>query len=142
MISFFRHFPSYNGSEFHLKFQIDLLTSGTVHVTDFLYYDPAFFYFMEVKLAIFCEVFIVLIYMYGTVHLCMEGPSLPWSYGSCIYNHIYAISAYHHWCCEFESRSGWGVVHYVIKFVSDLRQVSGFLRILRFPPPIKLTTTI
>ena len=20
---------------------------------------------------------------------------------------IYAISAYHHWCCEFESRSGW-----------------------------------
>jgi hypothetical protein len=28
---------------------------------------------------------------------------------------------------------------YVIKFVSDLRQVSGFLR---FPPPIKLTATI
>ena len=28
----------------------------------------------------------------------------------------YAISAYHHWCCEFESRSGRGV-HYVIKFV-------------------------
>jgi len=28
--------------------------------------------------------------------------------------------------------------HYVIKFVSDLRQVGGFLRILRFPPPIKL----
>jgi hypothetical protein len=21
----------------------------------------------------------------------------------------YAISAYHHWCCEFESRSGWGL---------------------------------
>jgi hypothetical protein len=31
---------------------------------------------------------------------------------------------------------------YVIKFVSDLRQVSGFLRVLRFPPPIKLTATI
>jgi hypothetical protein len=28
---------------------------------------------------------------------------------------------------------------YVIKFVSDLRQVGGFLRVLRFPPPIKLT---
>jgi len=26
----------------------------------------------------------------------------------------YAISAYHHWCCEFESWSGWGVQHYVI----------------------------
>jgi len=24
-----------------------------------------------------------------------------------------AISAYHHWCCEFESRSGRGVQHYV-----------------------------
>jgi hypothetical protein len=32
----------------------------------------------------------------------------------------FAISAYHHWCCEFESRSGRGVQHYVIKFVSDL----------------------
>jgi len=28
------------------------------------------------------------------------------------------------------------------KFVSDLRQVSGFLRVLQFPPPIKLTATI
>jgi len=25
----------------------------------------------------------------------------------------YAISAYHHWCCEFESRSGRYVQHYV-----------------------------
>jgi hypothetical protein len=32
--------------------------------------------------------------------------------------------------------------HYVIKFVSDLRQVGGFLLVLRFPPPIKLTATI
>ena len=29
------------------------------------------------------------------------------------------------------------IQHYVIKFVSDLRQVSGFLRVLRIPPPIK-----
>jgi hypothetical protein len=27
--------------------------------------------------------------------------------------------------------------HYVINFVSDLRQLSGFLWVLRFPPPIK-----
>jgi len=39
----------------------------------------------------------------------------------------YAISTYRHWCCEFESRLGRGVQHYVIKFVSDLRQVGGFL---------------
>jgi hypothetical protein len=32
--------------------------------------------------------------------------------------------------------------HYVIKFVSDLRQVSGFLWVLRFPPPITLTANI
>jgi hypothetical protein len=30
-------------------------------------------------------------------------------------------------------------MHYVKTFVSDLRQVGGFLRVLRFPPPIKLT---
>ena len=49
----------------------------------------------------------------------------------------YAISAYHHWCCEFESRSARGVQHYVIKFVGDLQQIGGFLRVIRFPPPIK-----
>jgi hypothetical protein len=32
--------------------------------------------------------------------------------------------------------------HYEIKFVSDLRHVSGFLRVLRFPPLIKLTATL
>jgi hypothetical protein len=34
------------------------------------------------------------------------------------------------------------IQNYVIKFVSDLRQVSGFPRVLRFPPPIKLTAPI
>jgi hypothetical protein len=33
----------------------------------------------------------------------------------------------------------YSIQHYVIKFVSDLLQVGGFLR---FPPPIKLTATI
>ena len=51
----------------------------------------------------------------------------------------YAIGVYHHYSCEFESRSGQGVQHYVIKFVNDLQQVGGFLR---FPPPIKLTSAI
>jgi len=32
--------------------------------------------------------------------------------------------------------------NYVIKFVSDLRQVGGFLRVFQFPAPIKLTATI
>jgi hypothetical protein len=34
------------------------------------------------------------------------------------------------------------IQHYVIKLVSDLRQVGGFLQVLRLPPPIKLTATI
>ena len=31
---------------------------------------------------------------------------------------------------------------YVIKFISDLRKVGGFLRVFRFHPPRKLTATI
>ena len=54
----------------------------------------------------------------------------------------YAIGAYHHWCCKFESRSRRGVQHYEMKFFSDWRHVGGFLQVLRFPPPIKLTATI
>ena len=34
---------------------------------------------------------------------------------------------------------GYSIQQYVIKFVSDLRKVGG---LLRFPPSIKLTTTI
>jgi len=33
----------------------------------------------------------------------------------------------------------YSIQHYVIKYVSDLRQVGAFLR---FPPPINLTATI
>jgi DNA relaxase NicK len=34
------------------------------------------------------------------------------------------------------------IQHYVIKFVSDLRQVCGFLQVPFFPTLIKLTTLI
>ena len=36
----------------------------------------------------------------------------------------------------------YSIHYYVIKFVSDLWQVGGFLCAFRFPPPIKLTATI
>jgi hypothetical protein len=57
---------------------------------------------------------------------------------------ICAISAYHHYSCEFKPRSWRGVLDTKLceKFVSELQQVGGFLRVLRFPPPIKLTATI
>ena len=63
----------------------------------------------------------------------MVGPSWSWSYGSWIYYYqLQSVPITTEWCCEFESRSGRGVQHYVIKFVSDLRQVSGFLH--NWPP--------
>ena len=50
----------------------------------------------------------------------------------------YAINAYHHWCCEFESRTGRGVQHYVISL-----SVTGDRSVVFSPgPPIKLTATI
>ena len=36
----------------------------------------------------------------------------------------------------------YSIQHYVIKFFSDSRQVGRFLRVLRFPPTIKLSSTI
>jgi len=36
----------------------------------------------------------------------------------------------------------YSIQHHVIKVVSYFRQVSGFLLVLQFPPPIKLTATI
>ena len=36
----------------------------------------------------------------------------------------------------------YSIQHYVMKFVSDLGQIGGFLWVLRFPPPMKLPATI
>jgi len=80
--------------------------------------------------------------VFGLVRSELEGPPWPWSYGSWIYNYICNQCLSPLRCCEFESRSGRSVQHYVIKFVSDLRQFCGFLWVLRFPPSIKLTATI
>jgi hypothetical protein len=70
----------------------------------------------------------------------IKGASWSWSYGSWIYNFL-CNQCLSPLTCELESRSGevYSVQHYVIKFVSDLWQVGGFLR---FPPPIKLIATI
>jgi hypothetical protein len=74
-----------------------------------------------------------------------QGSPWLWSYGSWIYSYLFNQ-------CLFittevlSSNSAHGEVysiqHYEIKFVSDLRQVGGFLRVLRFPPQMKLTATI
>jgi hypothetical protein len=63
----------------------------------------------------------------------------------CVANHMQmwlekkmVISHFGYW--HFLSTANTGQ-DYVIKFVSDLRQVVGFLWVLQFPPPIKLTST-
>ena len=63
-----------------------------------------------------------------------KGLLWPWSYGSWIYNYLcnQCPSPLMLWV-RISIRAG--VQHYMIKFVSDLRQVSGFVRVLRFPPP-------
>ena len=56
----------------------------------------------------------------------------------------FAVSVYHHNVVSSNPAHGevYSIQHYVIKFVSVLRQVGGFLRVLWFPSPIKLKTTI
>ena len=55
-----------------------------------------------------------------------------------------AISAYHHYAVNSNPANGdvFSIQHYVIKSVSDLLHDGGFMRVLRSPPPIKLTATI
>ncbi|ESO83252.1 hypothetical protein LOTGIDRAFT_133668, partial [Lottia gigantea] len=41
------HFPSFQGSEYHCKHQVDVLTGGKVDLPDILYNEMALFYFTE-----------------------------------------------------------------------------------------------
>jgi hypothetical protein len=64
-------------------------------------------------------------------------------------SYVFIMHMYFCVCCFY--LGAWPTVHriddlhvgettnVVIKFVSDLRQVGGFLQVFRFPPPIKLT---
>ena len=58
-----------------------------------------------------------------------------------VFTTTYAFRPYHHYSYEFESHSWPGVLDetYMIKFVSDLRQVGGYLQV---PSSIKLTAMI
>ena len=68
-----------------------------------------------------------------------EGLSSSWSHGSWVYNYqcnqclsplkLWVRTPFMARCTRYN--------HYVIKFVSDLRQIGGFLWVLRFPPANK-----
>ena len=81
----------------------------------------------------------VLLWMSCHIELCTRGPSWSASHSCWIYKYL---------CNQCRSPLKWylgemySIQHYVIKFVSDLRQVGGFLRVPRFLPLIKLTATI
>jgi hypothetical protein len=79
---------------------------------------------------------IIVIYRY------LQGQSWSWSYGSLIYN--YLCNQCDLWVVSSNPVHGevYSIQHYVIKFVGDLWQVSGFLRVLQSPPPIILVSTI
>jgi len=63
-----------------------------------------------------------------------------WSYGSWIYNFLYNLPITTKAVSSNPAHGEvYSIQHYVINFVSDLRQVNGFLWVLRFPPLIKLT---
>jgi hypothetical protein len=63
---------------------------------------------------------------------------LSWSYGSWIYSYLCNLSVpITTYVVSSIPTHGevYSIQYYVIKFVSDLRQVTGFLHVLRFPPP-------
>jgi hypothetical protein len=66
-----------------------------------------------------------------------------WLYGSWIHNYLcnQCTSPLMLWV-RIRLDEVYLIQHYVIKFVSDLRQVNGFLWVLRFPETIKLTAMI
>jgi hypothetical protein len=80
----------------------------------------------------------------NTTLLFQKGPSWSWSYGNWIYNYLcnQCLSPLTLRVQTPVHGEVYSIQHYVIKFVSDLRQVGGFLWALQFPPLIKLTATI
>ena len=69
---------------------------------------------------------------------CKSGPLWSWSNGSWIHNYLCNQCP----SLDFAHGEMYSIKHYVRKFVSNLRYVGDFLLLLRFPPPIKLTSTI
>ena len=53
-----------------------------------------------------------------------------------------AISTYHYYSSTIVHGEMYSIQRYVSKFFSNLRQVGGFLRVIRFPPPVKLIVMI
>ena len=77
--------------------------------------------------------------MFSFNYLKGWGPLYSWSYGNWIYNYLcnQCLSPLKLWVrIPLMARCTWTTL---CQKVSDLRQICGFLRVLLFSPPIKLT---
>jgi hypothetical protein len=85
-----------------------------------------------------CLIFVMKSFCYWNRILFMA--SCTWYHNMTTYATVPIITN----VCKFVPRLGevYSIQHYVINFISDFRQVGGFLWVLRFPPPIELTATI
>jgi hypothetical protein len=107
--------------------------------------------FMKAFLSVWLQIFNQRVIMHNSAYISNENSSklsigavVVWSYGSWIYNYLCNQCLFTTKVVRSNPVHGevYSMQQYVIKIVSDLRQVGGFHRVLRFPPPIKLTATI
>jgi hypothetical protein len=72
----------------------------------------------------------------GVKHNKTNKPTVSQLYRGCVHITTNVVSSN-----PADGEKYW-IQHYVIKFVSAVWQSGGFPRLIRFPPPIKLTATI
>jgi hypothetical protein len=102
--------------------------------------QPRFFHDVLVALALvswvmFCRSYFLSFVSFFICPLCCHGSSWSWSYGSWMHSYLcnQCLSPLKVVSSNLVHGEMYSIQHYVIKFVSDLRQVGGFLRILGFP---------
>ena len=137
----------------------------TVHYCRVIWIDGLGVWFRSISIfgIIHCSILFVYIVVYccpSAVRLALllcsnwSTGSLPqnlglwqsWLFGTCSWIHNYlcnqCLSPLTLWFRITLEGEVYSIQQYVIKFVSDLRQVGGFLWVIWFPPPIKLNATI
>ena len=107
---------------------------NVAYVSEFTIFTTVFFVFF----------FILLYNQCLTKYLLLKGSLESWKYGNWIYNYLcnQSLSQLKLWIQNPLNGEVYSMQHFVKEFGSDWRQVGGFLRVVLFPPPIKLTATI
>ena len=128
----------------HAFFLVYRIHSFCMHYSSYQMANSVCFVYIGGIVKHHCFNFFLIIHKHQINSLSIGESSWSWSYGSWNYNSLcnQYLSPLTLWVWILNPTQA--IQHYVIKFVSDLRQICGFLRLLvpRFPPPIKLTATI